>query len=164
MFGDLPRSVGTIGGEGIQTLENDTGPTTRTTPRTASTSSPGRIEALGRSDAHLLDIALTVLELLGIEREPGMRGESLPLGASRSLGGLERASSGRCWSSRGKDAGSAHIGRRARDRGRSGTRKHEGHVEWSPVEPCHLVLGRGIELWPAVALGRRSISWNAGLK
>ena len=80
VFGDLLwRSVGTIGGdEGIQTLENDTGPDDANHAQDGLyvVAGPG-IEALGRSDAHLLDIAPTVLELLGIEREPGMRGESL---------------------------------------------------------------------------------------
>ena len=60
-------------------------PTTRTTRRTASTSSPAPgIEASGRSDAHLLDIAPTVLELLGIEEPSGMRGKSMvPVLAAR---------------------------------------------------------------------------------
>ena len=40
-------------------------PGSRSIPRTSST------------DAHLLDIAPTVLEVLGIEREPGMRGTSI---------------------------------------------------------------------------------------
>jgi predicted AlkP superfamily phosphohydrolase/phosphomutase len=80
VFGDLLwRSVGTIGGdEGIQTLENDTGPDDANHAQDGLyvVAGPG-IEARGRSDAHLLDIAPTVLELLGIAREPGMRGESL---------------------------------------------------------------------------------------
>jgi predicted AlkP superfamily phosphohydrolase/phosphomutase len=80
VFGDLLwRSVGTIGGnEGIQTLENDTGPDDANHAQDGLyvVAGPG-IEARGRSDAHLLDIAPTVLEVLGIEREPGMRGESL---------------------------------------------------------------------------------------
>jgi len=37
---------------------------------------PG-IDPSGRRDAHLLDIAPTVLELLGIEVPPGMRGSSM---------------------------------------------------------------------------------------
>ncbi len=80
VFGDLFwRSVGTVGGdEGIQTLENDTGPDDANHAQDGLyvVAGPG-IEARGRTDAHLLDIAPTVLEVLGIEREPGMRGESL---------------------------------------------------------------------------------------
>jgi predicted AlkP superfamily phosphohydrolase/phosphomutase len=80
VFGDLFwRSVGTIGGdEGIQTLENDTGPDDANHAQDGLyvVAGPG-IEARGRADAHLLDIAPTVLDVLGIEREPGMRGESL---------------------------------------------------------------------------------------
>jgi predicted AlkP superfamily phosphohydrolase/phosphomutase len=80
VFGDLLwRSVGTVGGdEGIQTLENDTGPDDANHAQDGLyvVAGPG-IEARGHADAHLLDIAPTVLELLGVEREPGMRGESL---------------------------------------------------------------------------------------
>jgi predicted AlkP superfamily phosphohydrolase/phosphomutase len=87
VFGDLLwRSVGTIGGdEGIQTLENDTGPDDANHAQDGLYVVAGLgIEARGRSDAHLLDIAPTVLELLGIERDPGMRGASLlPLLAAR---------------------------------------------------------------------------------
>ncbi|MGH3078655.1 MAG: alkaline phosphatase family protein, partial [Gaiellaceae bacterium] len=80
VFGDLLwRSVGTIGGdEGIQTLENDTGPDDANHAQDGLYVVAGSgIDATGRRDAHLLDIAPTVLELLGIEQEPGMRGESL---------------------------------------------------------------------------------------
>jgi predicted AlkP superfamily phosphohydrolase/phosphomutase len=80
VFGDLLwRSVGTIGGdEGIQTLENDTGPDDANHAQDGLyiVAGPG-IEATGRADAHLLDIAPTVLELLGIEEPAGMRGASL---------------------------------------------------------------------------------------
>jgi predicted AlkP superfamily phosphohydrolase/phosphomutase len=80
VFGDLYwRSVGTIGGdEGIQTLENDTGPDDANHAQDGLyvVAGPG-IEARGRSDAHLLDVAPTVLELLGIEEPSGMRGRSL---------------------------------------------------------------------------------------
>jgi predicted AlkP superfamily phosphohydrolase/phosphomutase len=80
VFGDLFwRSVGTVGGdEGIQTLENDTGPDDANHAQDGLyvVAGPG-IEARGRTDAHLLDIAPTVLEVLGIEREPGMRGTSI---------------------------------------------------------------------------------------
>jgi len=87
LFGDLLwRSVGTIGGdEGIQTLENDTGPDDANHAQDGLyiVTGPG-VEAGGRADAHLLDIAPTVLELLGIEEPPGMRGQSmLPLLAAR---------------------------------------------------------------------------------
>ena len=77
VFGDLLwRSVGTIGGdEGIQTLENDTGPDDANHAQDGLyvVAGPG-VEARGRADAHLLDIAPTVLELLEIEEPPGMRG------------------------------------------------------------------------------------------
>jgi predicted AlkP superfamily phosphohydrolase/phosphomutase len=80
VFGDLLwRSVGTVGGdEGVQTLENDTGPDDANHAQDGLyvVAGPG-IEARGRADAHLLDIAPTVLDVLGLEREPGMRGESL---------------------------------------------------------------------------------------
>ena len=80
VFGDLYwRSVGTIGGdEGIQTLENDTGPDDANHAQDGLyiVAGPG-IEARGRHDAHLLDIAPTVLEILEIEQPEGMRGASL---------------------------------------------------------------------------------------
>ncbi|HWQ23611.1 MAG TPA: alkaline phosphatase family protein [Gaiellaceae bacterium] len=80
VFGDLYwRSVGTVGGdEGIQTLENDTGPDDANHAQDGLyiAAGPG-IAAGGRIDAHLLDVAPTVLELLGIEEPPGMRGHSL---------------------------------------------------------------------------------------
>jgi predicted AlkP superfamily phosphohydrolase/phosphomutase len=80
VFGDLLwRSVGTIGGdEGIQTLENDTGPDDANHAQDGLyvVAGPG-IDAAGRQDAHLLDIAPTVLEILGIEEPVGMRGSGL---------------------------------------------------------------------------------------
>jgi predicted AlkP superfamily phosphohydrolase/phosphomutase len=80
VFGDLYwRSVGTIGGEeGIQTLENDTGPDDANHAQDGLyiAGGPG-VEARGQVDAHLLDIAPTVLELLEVEQPPGMRGRSL---------------------------------------------------------------------------------------
>jgi predicted AlkP superfamily phosphohydrolase/phosphomutase len=80
VFGDLLwRSVGTIGGdEGIQTLENDTGPDDANHAQDGLyiAAGPG-IDARGRHDAHLLDIAPTVLGLLGIEEPAGLRGTSL---------------------------------------------------------------------------------------
>lgn len=80
VFGDLYwRSVGTIGGaEGIQTLENDTGPDDANHAQDGLYVAAGAgIAAGGQIDAHLLDVAPTVLELLGIEEPPGMRGRSL---------------------------------------------------------------------------------------
>ena len=60
VFGDLLwRSVGTIGGdEGVQTLENDTGPDDANHAQDGLyiVAGPG-VEARGRADAHLLDIA-----------------------------------------------------------------------------------------------------------
>jgi predicted AlkP superfamily phosphohydrolase/phosphomutase len=80
VFGDLLwRSVGTIGGdEGIQTLENDTGPDDANHAQDGLyiVTGPG-IEPRGRADAHLLDIAPTVLEILGIDEPAGMRGRSI---------------------------------------------------------------------------------------
>jgi predicted AlkP superfamily phosphohydrolase/phosphomutase len=80
VFGDLLwRSVGTIGGdEGIQTLENDTGPDDANHAQDGLyiVAGPG-VEPRGPADAHLLDIAPTVLEILGIERPEGMRGRSM---------------------------------------------------------------------------------------
>ncbi len=79
-FGDLYwRSVGTVGGdEGIQTFENDTGPDDANHAQDGLyiVSGPG-IEAGGRRDSHLLDIAPTVLDVLGIPTPPAMRGESM---------------------------------------------------------------------------------------
>src|SRR5262249_50047077 len=80
VFGDLLwRSVGTIGGdEGIQTLENDTGPDDANHAQDGLyvVAGPG-IEATGGHDAHLLDVAPTVLEILEIEEPSGLRGRSL---------------------------------------------------------------------------------------
>ena len=79
-FGDLFwRSVGTVGGsEGVHTFENDTG------PDDANHAQDGLFVAAGpgiapgtRLDAHLLDIAPTVLELMGIAPTADMRGRSL---------------------------------------------------------------------------------------
>ena len=79
-FGDLSwRSVGTVGGdEGIHTFENDTGPDDANHAQDGLyvLAGPG-IPASGRIDAHLLDIAPTLLELMGIEVPAAMRGESL---------------------------------------------------------------------------------------
>jgi predicted AlkP superfamily phosphohydrolase/phosphomutase len=79
-FGDLLwRSVGTVGGdEGIHTFENDTGPDDANHAQqglfvlVAPAVSPGP-----REGAHLLDVAPTVLELLGLEVPASMRGSSL---------------------------------------------------------------------------------------
>jgi predicted AlkP superfamily phosphohydrolase/phosphomutase len=79
-FGDLLwRSVGTIGGsEGIHTFENDTGPDDANHAQDGLfiASGPG-IRAGCRADADLLDVAPTVLELLGIAVPGTMRGRSL---------------------------------------------------------------------------------------
>jgi predicted AlkP superfamily phosphohydrolase/phosphomutase len=80
VFGDLYwRSVGTVGGdEGIQTLENDTGPDDANHAQDGLyiAAGPG-IAAGARTDAHLLDVAPTVLELLGLDVPATMRGRSL---------------------------------------------------------------------------------------
>ncbi len=79
IFGDLLwRSVGTIGGdEGVYTFENDTG------PDDANHAQDGIFIAAGAGishteglDLHLLDIAPTVLELLGHTIPEEMRGRS----------------------------------------------------------------------------------------
>ena len=79
-FGDLLwRSVGTLGGdEGIHTFENDTGPDDANHAQDGLLimAGPG-IEAGEREGMHLLDVAPTVLDLLGLPRAPGMRGQSL---------------------------------------------------------------------------------------
>jgi predicted AlkP superfamily phosphohydrolase/phosphomutase len=79
-FGDLLwRSVGTIGGDdGVHTFENDTGPDDANHAQDGLfiLAGPG-IPATGRVDAHLLDVAPTVLEVLGIEAPPAMRGRSM---------------------------------------------------------------------------------------
>ena len=79
-FGDLYwRSVGTIGGEdGVHTFENDTGPDDANHAQDGLfiLAGPG-IPAAGRVDAHLLDVAPTVLEVLGIDVPQAMRGQSI---------------------------------------------------------------------------------------
>jgi predicted AlkP superfamily phosphohydrolase/phosphomutase len=80
IFGDLLwRSVATIGGgEGVHTLENDTGPDDANHAQDGLLVASGAgVTARGRLDAHLLDVAPTVLDLLGIEVPAGMRGRSL---------------------------------------------------------------------------------------
>ncbi len=85
-FGDLHwRSSAQVGSGAIHLRENDTGPDDANHAHEGLyiVAGPG-VEARGRSDAHLLDIAPTVLELLDIERPEEMRGESmLPLLAAR---------------------------------------------------------------------------------
>jgi predicted AlkP superfamily phosphohydrolase/phosphomutase len=80
IFGDLLwRSVGTIGGDdGIHTFENDTGPDDANHAQDGLyiLAGPG-IDARGPEDAHLLDIAPTLLDLLGLEVPERMRGGSL---------------------------------------------------------------------------------------
>ncbi len=79
-FGDLLwRAVGTIGGdEGIHTFENDTGPDDANHAQQGLLimAGPG-IEPGPRDDMHLLDVAPTVLELLGLTGPAGMRGRTL---------------------------------------------------------------------------------------
>jgi predicted AlkP superfamily phosphohydrolase/phosphomutase len=80
VFGDLRwRSVGTIGGdEGVQTFENDTGPDDANHAQDGLYIAAGAgIGARGRMDAHLLDVAPTVLDLLDLEVPADMRGRSL---------------------------------------------------------------------------------------
>ncbi len=80
IFGDLLwRSVATVGGdEGVHTLENDTGPDDANHAQDGLLIAAGAgVTARGPLDAHLLDVAPTVLELLGIAPPDGMRGRSL---------------------------------------------------------------------------------------
>ena len=79
-FGDLYwRSVGTIGGdEGIHTFDNDTGPDDANHAQHGllMMAGPG-IDQGRRDDMHLLDVAPTVLDLLGLPVPARMRGASL---------------------------------------------------------------------------------------
>ena len=79
-FGDLLwRAVGTVGGdEGIHTFENDTGPDDANHAQDGIfvLVAPG-VEPERRDGMHLLDVAPTVLELLGIDAPATMRGRSL---------------------------------------------------------------------------------------
>ena len=79
-FGDLAwRAVGTVGGgNGLHTFENDTGPdgANHAQDGLLIIAGPG-IEPGPADGMHLLDVAPTVLELLGIEPLPSMRGRSL---------------------------------------------------------------------------------------
>jgi predicted AlkP superfamily phosphohydrolase/phosphomutase len=78
-FGDLLwRSVGTVGGpDGVHTFENDTGPDDANHAQDGLVImagpgiEPGRLENM-----HLLDVAPTVLDLLGHEVPAAMRGRS----------------------------------------------------------------------------------------
>ena len=75
----LWRSVATIGGEeGVHTLENDTGPDDANHAQDGMIVAAGAgVGARGGLDAHLLDIAPTVLDLFGMDIPPDMRGRSL---------------------------------------------------------------------------------------
>ncbi|MDX6563435.1 MAG: hypothetical protein QOD65_3249 [Gaiellales bacterium] len=79
-FGDLYwRAVGTVGGdEGLYTFDNDTGPDDANHAQHGMfiLRAPG-VEPGLREGAHLLDVAPTVLELLGQSVPPAMRGASL---------------------------------------------------------------------------------------
>ena len=79
-FGDLYwRAVGTVGGdEGLYTFDNDTGPDDANHAQHGMfiLRAPG-VEPGLREGAHLLDVAPTVLELLGQPVPPAMRGASL---------------------------------------------------------------------------------------
>ncbi len=79
IFGDLLwRSVGTIGGdEGVHTFENDTGPDDANHAQDGVFIAAGAgIGARGEIDLDLLDIAPTVLDLLGLPVPSEMRGRS----------------------------------------------------------------------------------------
>jgi len=95
-FGDLAwRSVGTVGGEeGIHTFENDTGPDDANHAQdgllimAGPGIEPGPVEGM-----RLLDVAPTVLELLGIPVPDAMRGRSLL--SSGAADGSARSAAGR---------------------------------------------------------------------
>jgi predicted AlkP superfamily phosphohydrolase/phosphomutase len=78
--GDLLwRAVGTVGGpDGIHAFENDTGPDDANNAQDGLLimAGPG-IEARAAEGMHLLDVAPTVLELLGHDVPGTMRGSSL---------------------------------------------------------------------------------------
>jgi predicted AlkP superfamily phosphohydrolase/phosphomutase len=79
-FGDLAwRAAGTVGGgNDIYTFENDTGPDDANHAQDGLLIMAGRgIEGGAVDGMHLLDVAPTVLELLGIEPPGTMRGRSL---------------------------------------------------------------------------------------
>jgi predicted AlkP superfamily phosphohydrolase/phosphomutase len=79
-FDDLAwRAVGTVGGEdGVHTFENDTGPDDANHAQDGLLimAGPG-VEPGPAEGMSLLDVAPTVLELLGLEPLPAMRGTSL---------------------------------------------------------------------------------------
>jgi predicted AlkP superfamily phosphohydrolase/phosphomutase len=79
-FGDLLwRAVGTVGGpDGIHTFENDTGPDDANHAQDGLLimAGPG-IDAGAAEGMHLLDVAPTVLELLGHDVPATMRGSSI---------------------------------------------------------------------------------------
>jgi predicted AlkP superfamily phosphohydrolase/phosphomutase len=87
-FGDLLwRSVGTVGGdEGIYTFENDTGPDDANHAQDGMIimTGPG-IEPGQREGMHLLDVAPTVLDFLGLDPLPTMRGRSLAVAGAGAL-------------------------------------------------------------------------------
>lgn len=77
-FGDLHwRSIGTVGYTGIHTLENDTGPDDANHAQFGIyiLNTPGSAEY--RKDGHLLQIAPTILRVLGKRIPRDMRGEPL---------------------------------------------------------------------------------------
>ena len=79
-FGDLAwRAVGTVGGpDGVHTFENDTGPDDANHAQDGLVIMAGPDLAPGAAEGmHLLDVAPPVLELLGIDPLPSMRGSSL---------------------------------------------------------------------------------------
>ena len=79
-FGDLFwRSVGTVGGEeGIHSFENDTGPDDANHAQHGLfvLAAPG-VAPGPREGTHLLDVAPTTLELMGLDVPASMRGRSL---------------------------------------------------------------------------------------
>jgi predicted AlkP superfamily phosphohydrolase/phosphomutase len=86
-FGDLLwRAVGTVGGdEGVHTFENDTGPDDANHAQQGMIIMAGAgVERGEREGMHLLDVAPTVLDVLGLQPLATMRGHSLIAGATGS--------------------------------------------------------------------------------
>jgi predicted AlkP superfamily phosphohydrolase/phosphomutase len=79
-FDDLAwRAVGTVGGdEGVHTFENDTGPDDANHAQQGMLVMAGPEVSHGRrDDMHLLDVAPTVLDVLGVPVPATMRGQSM---------------------------------------------------------------------------------------
>ncbi len=86
IFGDLNwRAVGTLGYDGIYTYENDTGPDEANHAQYGyyNLIAPGLAAQTGGSDVDILDIAPTMLSLMGVTVPPQMQGRVLPFAQER---------------------------------------------------------------------------------